>query len=64
MIIKNLIRIFYLSCFAVIEQRSILYINAVFDSIKNIPRIFNEERTVYPVLFLNKIRTSDNFKGG
>lgn len=63
-VIRNVIRILYLSCYAIIEQKSFLYILAVFSSIKNIPKIFMNERQVYSINILNKIRTTDNFKGG
>jgi len=62
--IKNIIRIIYLSCYALIEQRTLLYILAVFSSIKDIPKIFMKERKVYSINILEKIRTTDNFKGG
>jgi GT2 family glycosyltransferase len=63
-LMKNILRIIYLSCYAVIEQRTFLYIYAVFSSIKQIPKIFNEERNAYSIDILDRIRTTDNFKGG
>jgi glycosyltransferase involved in cell wall biosynthesis len=62
--IKNIVRIFYLSCFAVIDQKTPLYLSAIFSALAKSPTIYMDERTPYDSDLLNKIRTTDNFLGG
>ncbi|MBT6048577.1 MAG: glycosyltransferase family 2 protein [Candidatus Scalindua sp.] len=63
-IIRNVLRIIHTACYAIIEQKTFLYINAVFSSIRDIPSIYFIERQPIPLKYLEKIRTTDNFKGG